>query len=94
VTVIWRPKARRAFLAALEYLSDRDEAVFVKLNTVVELAVARLERTPQVARPSRYPGCRAWSLTKWSKVIVFRETPEGIEIVGFLDTRARPPERV
>lgn len=94
MSILWRPRARHAFLSAIEYLADRNEVASGRLKSAVELALARLERRPLVARPAGYPGCRAWSLTAWSKVIIFREIEDGIEIVAFLDTRERPPGEV
>lgn len=94
MTIIWRPQAEEQFRAAIRFLAERDEAVAGEMASAVEAATQILELRPQVARKSQYPGFSAWSLTKWKKIIIFREIPDGIEIATLLDTRQLPPKAV
>jgi plasmid stabilization system protein ParE len=94
MTVVWRPKARAEFVAAVRYLKDRNEVAARKLRDAVVESASLLSRQPLIARESAYPGFRAWSLPKWSKILVFRITSDGIEVVALLDTRSEAPDAI
>ena len=94
MTVVWRPRAEEQFRAALRFLTEQNEVAASDMATDVEAAARLLRLRPQAARRSQYPGFFAWSLTKWKKIIIFREMAGGIEIVAFLDARQLPPKTI
>lgn len=94
MSVIWRPRAEVEFQDAVAYLLERDERAASKLRDAVVEAVGLLHDYPLIARASRYPGHRAWSLPKWRKILVFRQITGGIEISALLDARQDAPTSI
>ena len=94
MSVKWRPAASAEFRTAVGYLKERNPVAACEFSETIARVVSLLDRRPQIARPSNYPGFRVWSLPKWHKVIVFREIGENIEIAAVLDTRQVPPRAI
>jgi plasmid stabilization system protein ParE len=92
--IIWRPNALSEVEQTLRYLRDRDDLAARRFLSDVDSATRLILRRPRLGRPSRYPGFRAWSLVRWSKLVIFRETTAGIEIAALLDTRQLPPKTI
>jgi plasmid stabilization system protein ParE len=94
MSIEWRPLAKADLRSELSYLRDRDPAVAAKFSQAIAKAIAFAERRPATFRTSDYAGYRVLSLTKWNKIIVFREVSGGIEIGRILDARQLPPKRI
>ena len=92
MTIRWRPAAVEDFGASVRYLKGQNAIAAREMRDQVRAAVMRLAERPYLGRSSNFAGHRAWSLPKWSKVIVFRIDGNEIEIVRLLDTRSQPPE--
>ncbi len=94
MSIRWKSKPRAQFSGAIRYLTARNKAAANALRDDVRNAVKRLEEHPEIGRNSNYSNLRAWSLPKWHKIIVYRITEGGVEIVALLDTRKKPPETI
>ncbi|MEO0983399.1 MAG: type II toxin-antitoxin system RelE/ParE family toxin [Pseudomonadota bacterium] len=92
MSVRWRPAPRSEFAAAIQYLNARNTGAAKQLRDDIYAAIQRLEERPRLGRPSNFPGCRAWSLVKWRKIIVYRVEDDGLEIVRLLDAGMQPPD--
>ena len=87
MTLRWSTSARANYLDYLRYLRGVAPASAKRAASEVEAETARIEKTPLMARPSRWAGMREWSLSRWSKIIVLRVDPAEIVIVAFVDAR-------
>lgn len=92
--VVWAPRAQTALLAFLEDLAVRDLSLPFRAGADVDRALEMLRQRPYLARPARWPGYREWSVLKWRKIIVLKETDEALQVVGFFDARQDLPSAV
>lgn len=83
----WSEPALAAFSEFLDYLDERSLAASDRAETEIKATLSRLAERPYRGHRSRWPGLLEWSATDWSKIIVYRELPDGIRIIAFYDAR-------
>ncbi len=75
-------------------MKQQDEQASNRMTKDVEAIATALGRDIDTGRPSKYPGLREKSLQKWRKIIIYRLSDGGVEIVALLDTRMQQPKKL
>ena len=83
----WSEPAFDAFTAFLDRLDDHSETTADRAEVEIKRTLTRLSGAPYQGHRSRWPGLLEWSVSRWSKIIVYRETADGIRIIAFYDAR-------
>ena len=76
-----------AFTAFLDRLDAYSETTANRAEAEIKRTLTRLAGAPHHGHRSRWPGLLEWSVSRWSKIIVYRETAGGIRIIAFYDAR-------
>ncbi len=85
--VEWTDPALADFEAFLDELDVHDERLADRAEQDIRSTVSRLADHPRYGHEGRWPGLLQWSARHWRKIIVYRELPDGLRIIAFLDTR-------
>ena len=83
----WSEPALTAFSEFLDYLDERNLAASDRAEREIKATLSRLAERPYRGHRARWPGLLEWSATDWSKIVVYRELPDGIRIIAFYDSR-------
>jgi plasmid stabilization system protein ParE len=83
----WSEPALTAFSEFLDFLDDRSFALADRAEAEIKKTLRRLAEHPGHGHLSRWPGLLEWSAADWKKIIVYRETPDGLRIIAFYDAR-------
>jgi plasmid stabilization system protein ParE len=85
--VEWTQPALADFEAFLDELDGHDQRIADRAEHDIRSTISRLADHPQYGHKGRWPGLLQWSATRWRKIIVYRERPDGLRVIAFLDTR-------
>lgn len=85
--VVWSNRAAREFEDLILYLKPRNRDAAVRAAREIRLLTRLLARRPLLGRIGTRDGTREFSLARWHKVIVYRESEDGIEISTLRDPR-------
>ena len=83
----WSAAAAASLAAFIELLHGVNPALSRVARRDIRLRAGRLCKHPFMARPSRWPGMRELSLTRWRKILVYRVEENQVRIVAFYDAR-------
>ena len=83
----WTEPAFEAFSTFLDRLDDYSASTADRAEAEIKRTLTRLAAHPLHGHRSRWPGLLEWSAARWSKIIVYRETPAGIRVIAFYDAR-------
>ena len=89
---IWSARATQEFKDLITYLKQYNPKSAAKAANEIKLISRLLARRPYLGRPGRREGEREFSVTDWSKVFVYRVTPDGIDISTLRDPRTQPKQ--
>ena len=85
--VEWTEPALRDFEAFLDELDSHDKRIADRAEQNLRSTISRLADHPRYGRKARWPELLQWSATRWRKIIVYRERPDGLRVIAFLDAR-------
>ena len=85
--VEWTEPALEDFETFLNDLDERDPRVADRAEQDIRAIVSRLVDHPRYGHKGRWPELLEWSATRWRKIIVYRELPNGLRVIALLDAR-------
>ena len=88
--LIWRPSARRKYLAAIDYIARRNPSAALRLEDSILREVAMLPRFTALGRPGRAEDTRELVVHP-NYIIVYREQTHAIRVIDFLHARQQYP---
>ena len=86
----WSAQAKQELKDLITYLKQHNRASAVEASTEIKAISRLLARRPFIGRPARSDSEREFSISRWSKVFVYRITPDGIDISTLRDPRMQP----
>ena len=89
---IWSDRAAKEFEDLILYLTPRDRKAAVRAAREIKSVTRLLARRPQLGRTGMREGTREFSVARWHKVIVYRESEGGIDISTLRDPRMQPKQ--
>ena len=89
---IWSDRAAREFEDLILYLKPRNRDAAVRAAREIKSLTRLLARRPRLGRMGTREGTREFSVARWHKVIVYRESEGGIEISTLRDPRMQPKQ--
>lgn len=84
---IWSAQATQEFKDLITYLKQYNPTAAAKAANEIKSISRLLARRPFLGRPGRREDEREFSVTDWTKVFVYRVTPNGIDISTLRDPR-------
>ena len=88
--LIWEAEAELQYATTIDFIAARNLAAAGRLALQIDEAVERLRRFPESGRPGRVNGTREL-IVHPNYVVVYRVTPEAIDVLRFLHARQRYP---
>jgi plasmid stabilization system protein ParE len=88
----WSARAKQEFRDLIVYLKQYNEDRAAEAAADLKSVSRLLARRPLLGRPGRRDGEREFSVRRWSKVFVYRVTPDGIDISTLRDPRMQPSQ--
>ena len=89
----WRAQARADLLHFVEYIADDNPDAAQELKDEIESKTAKLPDHPKLYKPSlRVKGMREM-VVRSNYIVLYRETPERVEVVNVLHARRQVPKR-
>lgn len=88
----WSDRAVREFEDLVLYLKARNPDAAVRAAAEIKSLTRLLARRPLLGRIGTREGTREFSVARWHKVIVYRESEGGIDISTLRDPRMQPKQ--
>ena len=86
----WSPGAAQSFEDALIWLKDRTPAGARQMRLEVLRRLRLQAEFPYSAPEGPLPGSRALVLPRWKKVVVYRVSSSGLDVLSFRDAPQEP----
>lgn len=92
LNLIWRAAALDDLTAIIDYIAERDLAVALRLQAMIEGCAERLPDHPFMYRSGRVSGTRE-AVVHPNYILIYRVTEFAVEIVSVVHARQQyPPE--
>lgn len=88
----WRPEAEIDLIEFVDFISDDDPDAAQELKDEIEVKAAKLPNHPKLYKASlRVKGMREL-IVRSNYIVLYRETPELVEIVSIVHARCQLPK--
>lgn len=88
--LIWAADARAQLVSIIEHIAPRNPPAAERLERLIDEAVDRARRFPQIGRPGRVDGTREL-IVHPNYLIVYRAMPDAIDVLRIVHARQRYP---
>jgi len=90
VSYFFHPAAETEHLESVAFYESRQPGLGASYLTAFEEAMSAIVETPKRYRIRRSPDIRRKNITKFPYYIIYRETPDGIQVLAVAHNRRQP----
>ena len=94
IKLVWTRLAIQDLNAAYDYISAENPAAAEGIINRVEQALEALKRHPEIGRPGRISTTRELVVTQTPFIIPYRVNEDRIEVLAFLHSARKWPDKV
>lgn len=88
--LIWEPEARHQYAAIVDFVSEHNPRAALRLSSLIDEALERACRFPEIGRPGRVSGTREL-IVHPNYLIVYQVAAGAIDVLRLLHARQRYP---